>query len=510
VIVPESYITFCEWAGIPLYPWQREAFGEATRREGGRFVHRLAGVSVPRGNGKTHAAAGVGLWRLVAGPPGQDVMTAALDVEGAKVMVRTAHRIVKASAALSAAGIELATDGLSVEATGSRWTVTSREHTSARGRHPDLILYDEIGWARDDELFASLLAGQASCEDPLTLVTSTVGRRQSGPLWHVKTLAGTGDAFWWHSSENLSPRVTAKFIERQRKVLLPGQFAREHQNTWVDGADAFTSAAEVDEATTGTEQHKGRRDVASVVFVDIGTVHDPSVIALGYAEAGQTHIARLITFQGSREQPVQIVDVEKAIRDLCAEWRVTKVRVESWQGVSSVQSLQRVGVPVELFHPTAKAHSEEWPILAQRLSGRTLVVFPHERLREELLNLIYEVGPAGVKVIDRGKVHQDHAVSVRGVCAMLHDRPELEWRTAHRGVFTLERVPWQGTAPNGNTWREGKPWCGIFDSLVEWDAKGRPLSPAPRYVDGVRQEFTEEDFERPVPPRKRPAVVRWG
>jgi hypothetical protein len=37
-------------------------------------------------------------------------------------------------------------------------------------------------------LFSSLLAGQASVEDPLCLVISTVGRRQSGPLWTIKML----------------------------------------------------------------------------------------------------------------------------------------------------------------------------------------------------------------------------------------------------------------------------------------------------------------------------------
>lgn len=43
----------------------------------------------------------------------------------------------------------------------------------------------------------------------------------------------------------------------------------------------------------------------------------------------------------------------------------------------------------------------------------------HARLREELLNLVVAVGPQGVRVIDRGQVHHDHGVAVRGVCASL-------------------------------------------------------------------------------------------
>ena len=116
-------------------------------------------------------------------------------------------------------------------------------------------IYDEVGWARDDELFTSLLAGQASVEDPLMLVGSTVGRRKSGPLWTVKTLAEGGDpkVYWhWHGT-NQSPRVSADYIARQRRILLPNQFAREHQNLWVDAADSFVSAADIDAATRGTE-----------------------------------------------------------------------------------------------------------------------------------------------------------------------------------------------------------------------------------------------------------------
>jgi len=88
-----------------------------------------------------------------------------------------------------------------------------------------------------------------------------------------------------------------------------------------------------------------------------------------------------------------------------------------------VQSLQRSGLPVELFTPTAKTNAEEWRILAQRLAARTLVLPPHARLREDLLDLVVDLGPTGVKVIDRGQVHQDHAVAVRGVVATLLDGP---------------------------------------------------------------------------------------
>jgi hypothetical protein len=425
IAVLDDVITFSKTFGVELYDWQRTAFGAACRREGGRFVHRVAGISVPRGNGKSYGGAVVGLWRLVCGPEPQDIVSAALDLDGAKVVLDHAKRIVRGNKALSKA-VDIQAGGLLVKSTGSRWTITSREHTASRGRHPHLVLYDECGWARDDELFSSLLAGQASVDDPLLLVIST-GRRQMGPLWTVKTLHEGADpaVYWWHSSENLSPKVTARFLERQRRILLPVQFAREHQNMWVDGADAFTGSAEVDGAMGHgwTEQLEGQTRVNYVSFVDLGAVHDPSVIAIGHVDGTLAYIDRLLTFQGSRERPVDLATVETTLRDLAGRFKLRRIRIESWQGLGAVQSLQRAGLPVELFTPTAKTNAEEWPILAQRLASRTLVLPPHARLREELLNLVVDLGPTGVKVSDRGSVHQDHAVAVRGVVAMLIDAP---------------------------------------------------------------------------------------
>lgn len=189
--VLDDVTAFADAFGLTVCDWQAEAFGLACARDHGRFRHRLAGISVPSGNGTRYAAAVVGVWRLLCGTDA-DILSAALDYDGAKVLLDHARRIVRGHRGLALA-IEIGATGLTVRARGARWSITSREHTASRGRHPSLILYDEIGWTRDDELFSSLLAGQASVDDPLMLVVSTVGRRKTRPLWTVKQLADGGD-----------------------------------------------------------------------------------------------------------------------------------------------------------------------------------------------------------------------------------------------------------------------------------------------------------------------------
>jgi phage terminase large subunit-like protein len=184
----EGFLPWCSLFGLDLFDWQREDFGEATRREGGRFIHPLAAICVPRGDGKSFGSAAVGVWRLTAAPPPQEILSVALDTDGAKITLDHAKRIARGHPDLLAA-LEPRADSIIVPSTGSRWIVRSRDHIASRGLHPDVVLYDEVGWAKDDELWASLLAAQASVPDPFFLVTSTVGKKRSGPLWRIKKLA---------------------------------------------------------------------------------------------------------------------------------------------------------------------------------------------------------------------------------------------------------------------------------------------------------------------------------
>ena len=101
-------------------------------------------------------------------------------------------------------------------------------------------------------------------------------------------------------------------------------------------------------------------------------------------------------------------------------------------------------------------------------SAAVAVVLPaHARLREELLGLVYEVTASGVRVVDRGRVHQDHAVCLRMVCAMLHDHGEM--------------------LPDEYT----QPWAAGRRPLMEQELRRRAAVAA-------RQPATKEEEETPA------------
>jgi hypothetical protein len=230
------------------------------------------------------------------------------------------------------------------------------------------------------------------------------------------------DVYWYYQTKNQSPRVTEAFLAKQRRLLLPGQFRREHENSWTDAADSFVTAADVDWAMAQYALHPARatEGVGYMHAVDLGAVHDPTVIGCGYVNAqGQIAVHRVETFQGSKAAPVLVAVIEAALQRLAQTFPPLRIRIESWQGLGTVQKLAALNLPVEIFTPTAKTNAEEWPILARHLAERTIILPPHERLREELVSLTYEVGATGIRVIDKGRIHQDHAVVVRMLAAML-------------------------------------------------------------------------------------------
>lgn len=258
--------------------------------------------------------------------------------------------------------------------------------------------------------------------------------------------------FWYYRQANQSPLVTPEFLARARAIKLPGQYAQEHENTVMDAADSFASVADVEAAMGSgwTEQAEGQSGRVYTYGVDLGSVHDPTVIGVGHAEAGVICLDKLITLQGSRDNPVLIPVVKQTILDLVQQFPPATpqgLRIESWQGLQVTQELTGLGLPVQLFAATAKAHAEEWPVLAQRLSSRTLVLFPHARLREELLNLTYEVGPSGVRVIDKGRIHQDHAVALRLVVAGLSGPVRAPWTFFSEGRHFGAAVPTSAPEP---------------------------------------------------------------
>jgi len=174
-----------EWAGRPFIPhdWQRDRiirplFGWRRETDGFRW-YRRCDLWLPRKNGKSTLAAGVGLYLLFAdGEPGAEVYLVANDKEQASIVFKEAARMTKASAELnemSQVFDSARTRAIVYPEALSSMQAVSALPTNKDGLNPSGVVFDEIHELRDFALWEKMTTGSATRRQPLTFCISTAG-----------------------------------------------------------------------------------------------------------------------------------------------------------------------------------------------------------------------------------------------------------------------------------------------------------------------------------------------
>lgn len=171
-----------QWAGKPfeLLDWQRDdviypLFGwmraDKTRR------YRKSFIEIPKKNGKSTIAAGIGLYLLVAdGEAGAEVFSAAADRDQASIVHGEAIHMVEASEALqSVLRINQTTKTITFEKTKSMYRALSSEAESKEGLNASGIIVDELHVWYGRKLWDALKYAGRARSQPLTFVITTAG-----------------------------------------------------------------------------------------------------------------------------------------------------------------------------------------------------------------------------------------------------------------------------------------------------------------------------------------------
>lgn len=412
------------------WPYQVDILHEALERDAdGQFLNQTVVISLPRQNSKSTMSGWAALWRLYTGEK-QEIITVANDVEQASIILNDARRIIRNSKILFGC---LDRHGLGKSEIrlkdGSRWLIKSSESVSSRGLRPSLVLYDELGWSLSRDLFDTLSAAQAAQSNPLLIVTSTVGPVMAGILWDLFELARVGSpgVKLIYKQENLSPLITQKYLDRERAILPGVVYAREHENRWGEGSDAFCTEADWKTAIGDSSPLRHKDAGPCWIYVDLGWVHDESAIAVVKTEGEKIAVVALECFQGTHAHPVEFRAVEDKLRDLAKRFHATKVIIESPQGVASAQNLGRLGLDVEIKYPTAKSNAEHWGALYTALKAGQIHLPDDARLRRQLLTLTIKNTATGWKVEDVPSIHQDRAVAIAGAAYAALSGQTREW-----------------------------------------------------------------------------------
>lgn len=179
--------TFCahskgEWAGKPLdpLPWQWDdvilpLFGWV--RPDGTRRFRRAYIEIPKKNGKSTLASGLGLYLLVGdGEAGAEVYSAASDRAQASIVHGEAVNMVKASTWLSRSlEINKATHNIAFARTNSWYRALSAEAETKEGLNAHGIIIDELHAWKGRHLWDTLRYAGRARRQPLLFVITTAG-----------------------------------------------------------------------------------------------------------------------------------------------------------------------------------------------------------------------------------------------------------------------------------------------------------------------------------------------
>lgn len=192
----ERYVVHTKdrWSGQPfeLLPWQREALRHIfgwVHAESGRRVVRTAYLEVPKKNGKSELAAGVGLYLLTSdGVVAPEVASAAADVVQASIIHKVAKDMVLLSPALAERCVPYARSIEFPEMRGSYQVLSSVVRTK-HGPSWNGLTIDEIHTLPDREMYDTLTAGMGAREEPITFGTTTSGFDRTSLCWDLHEYA---------------------------------------------------------------------------------------------------------------------------------------------------------------------------------------------------------------------------------------------------------------------------------------------------------------------------------
>lgn len=164
-------------ARFELAPWQAFIVGSlfGWKRHDGTRRFRIAFVEVPRKNGKTTLAAGIGLYLFVCdGEAGAEIYSAATKRDQAKLVFEDAKALVASCPGL-AKRIERYRYSLQVPASRSFFQPLGADSDTLDGLNPFVAICDEIHAWKSRDLWDVLLTGMGAREQPLALAITTAG-----------------------------------------------------------------------------------------------------------------------------------------------------------------------------------------------------------------------------------------------------------------------------------------------------------------------------------------------
>lgn len=401
-----------EWAGelFELEEWQREEIirplfgwmrGDGTRR------FRTAYIEVPRKNGKSTLAAGIGLYLTVAdGEPGAEVYSSATKKDQAKIVHEAATQMVKRSPQLKRFAKTLR-NNIHVPALGSKFEPLGADSDTLDGLNTHGNIIDELHAHRDRRLWDVLITSMGARRQPMTAAITTAGvydRESIGWEQHeyaTKVLEGiipddsffgyiaaadegddwTSPATWYKANPNLGVSLKEEYLatecERaQHSPAYQNTFRRLHLDEWTQQADRWIDM-KVWNGRAGIIDPDGLSGQRCVAGLDLASTTDIAAFLLLFPPAETEELWRVLARFWIPEERIaeraqrdrvpydawvrdgwitategNVIDYDKVRADINedgARYQIEEIAIDRWNATQIATQLDGDGFTVAMF-----------------------------------------------------------------------------------------------------------------------------------------------------------------
>ena len=302
----------------------------------------------------------------------------------------------------------------------------------------------------------------------------------------VLTTAGSPDHFafgvlqharrspLWRASERRGPApwMDVDRLAEQRQRLPDAVFRQLFANEWTQAAGSFLDPAVVDAAFC-LDGPSLERDQGAVYAagLDLGTVNDRTVLAIGHRDGDRVVLDRMQAWQGSRARPVDFGEVEAFILEAHKRFGFS-LRLDPWQGLDLAQRLRASGVFAEEFAFSSASKQRLAATLLSTINAGNLKLYEAEGLRDELLGLRLVQSTSGAWSFDhKSGAHDDRAVALSLMLVALLEGPvvpsfDLKALLPRRRLHPLLEGAEMAPRPKG-LWKGAKNGLTVFDEVVD-------------------------------------------
>ena len=401
-------------------PWQTEhVFAPLDAvDEAGRHEFQLLYYELPRGHAKTATLA---MEALTSAFLDGDIRVyfAAADQDQARIALEMLTGFIKRNPSLRPS-FKVLKNEIVVPATGATIKVLSSDVPSSYGlgglSQRALYLCDELwAWAGRD-LWDALWSAAPKAKDWRVIVGSNAGYDTSSIAWSLRELCRTkaDPRFYLYSPDGCQASwITAQDLATQRRSLPPEVYQRLWENKWTEGSGSLITREQLDLCTDPTWQPQtaGQQFVHYYVGLDLGLVRDRTARAVVHMEDGNVVLDALKTWQGNRQQPVQIADIEADLIEVSKRFNMPRIYCDPWQLQGSLQRLGgKVNVEELRFDSSSVRRLSE--NLLRLVRDGQLRLYLDRELERELLGLQVVQAGYGWKMDHRSGGFSDRAVAL--------------------------------------------------------------------------------------------------